>query len=378
MANYFLIFEITIYIMFIFLMLVQLTKKREERRFFVLISGLVFGLILEIGNMAAWHTYSYGDKFLIYIYTVPLGIGAAWAVLLYSAITISDRIGKSRGIPEYLLPFFDTTIVLGVDLVLDVLATKYSGWQWAIGENAEWFGVPYENFIGWIFVAFIFSIVVRTIMRVIADTEKRAALTNTKNKNLENKPCNMPGDMHSNVSANITCSAFFTAALTATLTAAISVISYAFLLIIFAIHTISINAIYYLKGFFEGKTITATEIFTVNTSITYTPWISQLKEVLFYLSVFSLLIIMAICLIKYRPKKRDAKLLARFPAKNKDFMLASSFIILIELTILCILIATKTYLEYPVLLIIQIGVLLLMLFLIALAAGISFGKTIKA
>ena len=358
MTNYFRIFEIAIYIMFMFLMLVQLTKKKEERKFFVLISGLVFGLILEIGNMAAWHTYSYGDKFLIYIYTVPLGIGAAWAVLLYSAITISDRIGKARGIPEYLLPFFDVIIVLSVDLVLDVLATKYNGWQWAIGKNAEWFGVPYENFIGWIFVAFIFSIVVRTIMRVLADREKRAALANTKNKNIKNKMRNIPS------------SAFLTTALTA----AISVVSYAFLLVIFAIHTISMNVVYYLKEFFEGKTITATEIFTLNNSITYNPWISQLKEALFYLLLFSLLIITASCLIRYQPKKRDARLLA----KNRDFVLASSFIILIDLTILCILISTKTYLEYPVLLITQISVLLLMFFLIALAAGISFGKTIKS
>jgi hypothetical protein len=77
---------------------------------------------------------------------------------------LSDRLGKRFDIPLYARPFMDALMVVSIDIVLDVLAVKFGGWAWTTPSGAEWFGVPFENFIGWIYVVLIFSFVARKVM----------------------------------------------------------------------------------------------------------------------------------------------------------------------------------------------------------------------
>lgn len=151
-------FEFLGFFLFSLLLLRDIFKKNGGH-VFELLSCAVFGVILEIGNIYIAHTYQYSDIFLVNILGVPLTIGLGWAVIIYCAMILSDQYNT----PWQIRPFTDALIVILADLVLDVVAIRIGFWSWTIPLNQEWYGVPFENLVGWIFVAISFSFVIRFI-----------------------------------------------------------------------------------------------------------------------------------------------------------------------------------------------------------------------
>ncbi|MDP2749242.1 MAG: carotenoid biosynthesis protein, partial [Nanoarchaeota archaeon] len=266
MNVYFAVVEIFVYLMFILLVALQFKKPKKYRKTHILFAGLAFGLILEIFNIMIWHTYSYGNVFLIYIHGIPLGIGAAWAVILHIAMTVSNRIGKAHQIPEFVLPFVDALMVMSFDIVLDVLAVRYGGWNWLIPSSVEWFGVPYENFAGWIFVALAFSIIVRfsSIIEKVVLLRKKPKIIIRLTRLL------------------------------------IPVTSYMLLLLIFIPCTILINTIYLIKNYnVSGLTTLSIKKFLAHDpTIVYDVWISQIKEIMFILLLVAMLVVVLYYFVK--------------------------------------------------------------------------------
>lgn len=156
--NLFLAFEMAGFIAYGIIVAREIHNK-NWLRFWEIIACTLFGLILEIGNTYLAHTYFYSSNFFVRIFNVPLVIGFGWAVTLYCAMLLSDQ----YKIKWYWRPFLDALTVLIVDLSMDAIAIRLGFWKWLIPLNAEWYGVPFENLIGWISVALSFSFLIRFI-----------------------------------------------------------------------------------------------------------------------------------------------------------------------------------------------------------------------
>lgn len=127
-----------------------------------LIGGLLFGLLLEAVNvrMGAYH---YG-RFLVMLGEIPLAIGVGWAVIIYTAMATSDRLGLT----PWTRPPADALLALNIDLAMDTIAIRLGEgmwvWHWrdpAMRWSGGWFGVPFGNFYGWLYVVLFYSAFVR-------------------------------------------------------------------------------------------------------------------------------------------------------------------------------------------------------------------------
>lgn len=156
--NLFLAFEILGFLSYGIIVAREIYHK-NWLRLWEIIACTLFGLILEIGNTYLAHSYFYSPNFLVQIFNVPLVIGFGWAVIIYCAMLLSDQ----YKVKWYLRPWLDALTVLSLDLSLDAIAIRLGFWRWLIPLNAEWYGVPFENLIGWILVALSFSFLIRFI-----------------------------------------------------------------------------------------------------------------------------------------------------------------------------------------------------------------------
>jgi uncharacterized membrane protein len=104
---------------------------------------------------------------LIIFDQAPLAIGLGWAVIIYSAMSISD----AYGLNEWVKPFFDAIQAILIDLSMDAVAIRLGFWHWPIPLTDGWFGVPAGNFFGWMLVVAIFSGLTR-LVRHLVDVKK--------------------------------------------------------------------------------------------------------------------------------------------------------------------------------------------------------------
>jgi uncharacterized membrane protein len=156
--NFFLAFEILGIVGFL-LIFSRAIYQKNRRTVFELLSAFVFGLLLETAMIYSYHTYYYSDQFLFRIFDVPVVIGVGWAIIIYSAMLLSDQYELSWKIK----PVFDAFTALVLDLSMDAAAIRLDFWHWQIPLNQEWYGVPFENLFGWIAIVFTFSFIIRFI-----------------------------------------------------------------------------------------------------------------------------------------------------------------------------------------------------------------------
>jgi hypothetical protein len=117
-----------------------------------LLSGVIYGLLLELATIRQLHAYSYGP-FSIMVLDVPLVIGMAWGCMVYAARIYSD----ATTLPEWVRPVLDALLVLSIDLSMDAIAIRLGMWNWGQGLQFQYFGVPYANFLAWFWVVFCYS-----------------------------------------------------------------------------------------------------------------------------------------------------------------------------------------------------------------------------
>jgi len=154
MNLYFFIFEFGA----IFAFLLLLYRERKNRRMVeILILAFVYGIILEAFNIyMSQQIYSYSPVFVMEIFGVPLAIGAGWAVIYY----LSWSVAKRYNLAWWQSPFLMALIALSYDIAIDAVAIRLGFWSWKLPLNEEWFGVPYENFFGWLAVVWTFSLLI--------------------------------------------------------------------------------------------------------------------------------------------------------------------------------------------------------------------------
>jgi hypothetical protein len=157
----FLVFEFGIYVLF-FLCFVHAWKRGAGvvAEFF---GGFLFGIMLEYVNVTFLADYHYG-KFMVMLHDIPLCIGAGWAVIIYSSMALSDRLGFN----VWTRPIADALLALNIDLSMDTIAIRLGNGMWVWGWvdetsrwSSDWFGVPFGNFFGWFFVIMLYSGTIR-------------------------------------------------------------------------------------------------------------------------------------------------------------------------------------------------------------------------
>ncbi len=142
--------------------------RRGRKGIAYLLGGLVFGVLLEYFEVIG-DSYTYGHFHMMLgraPHDLPLWVGMAWGVILYTARLFSDFLG----LPLFAAAALDTLLALNIDVSMDVVAYRLHMWHWPwsniqVALTSQWFGVPYGNFIGWATVVFCYSGVTRLFER---------------------------------------------------------------------------------------------------------------------------------------------------------------------------------------------------------------------
>ena len=127
--------------------------RRGRQAVLELMSAVVYGLLLEWGDILLFGTYTYSPRFFLAIGPVPIIIGLCWAMIIYGAMLYSDQLG----LPPRIAPFADALWAILLDLAFDAVAIRLELWTWRIPLTDGYFGVPAGNFHAWLYVALGFS-----------------------------------------------------------------------------------------------------------------------------------------------------------------------------------------------------------------------------
>lgn len=147
---YYFIFEFGALATFFFI----LRRENKNTRYSeTLILAFAYGLLLEIINTRLSGSYSYSNDFIFQAYGIPFAIAAGWAIVYYT----SGQIAKYYELRWYQSPFFMAFLAVIFDMMLDPIAVRLGFWSWKIPLDQEWFGVPYDNLVGWLAVVWTFA-----------------------------------------------------------------------------------------------------------------------------------------------------------------------------------------------------------------------------
>lgn len=127
-----------------------------------MLGGVIFGLLLEFVDVYFLNGYTYG-RFMVMLgrppLDIPLWIGCGWGIIMYSSRLYTDKLG----LPILAAAAFDALLALNIDGTMDVTAYRLHMWDWgwsASHQNpltSQWFGIPWNNYFGWLVVIFTYS-----------------------------------------------------------------------------------------------------------------------------------------------------------------------------------------------------------------------------
>jgi uncharacterized membrane protein len=105
-------------------------------------------------------TYQYSDRLgPMFLGLVPYAIPLTWFIMIYPSLVIATRIvpvQKNRTVWVLMLAGTGALAMTAWDLVLDPVMIHFEFWEWEI--NGLYFGVPLQNYLGWLVTSFsIFS-----------------------------------------------------------------------------------------------------------------------------------------------------------------------------------------------------------------------------
>jgi hypothetical protein len=154
------------------------TYDHDKKKLLLLVLSFIFVLIFENANtlLSKGHIggHFFNQGYLLYAWHVPVFFAMGWAVLIYTAMHLSDMLE----LKTLTKPFMDSIIVVMLLLTLDVVATRQELWNWiGYSHTQGWFGVPADNFVAWIFAVFIFSFLFRYFERAEHDMINKATKT---------------------------------------------------------------------------------------------------------------------------------------------------------------------------------------------------------
>ena len=166
-------FEITVLVYFT-IAVILLVKEKSYRSLSTMITGAIFGVVLEFVNVFVTQTYVYSENFIIQVGSspnnIPLVIGLSWGLLLET----SHQISECFDFPIFIRTLFESVFVVTLDLFLDVVAVRLEGgfWIWkntplvSTITTSSLFGIPWGNFYGWFCVIFFSSLILHVFDKI--------------------------------------------------------------------------------------------------------------------------------------------------------------------------------------------------------------------
>lgn len=161
-------------------------------------SLIMFGLSFIVAFTAEAMGVNFGLVFGHYYYTrmlgvslfgVPLLAALAWEPIVYAAFCISDMLSTREASLSPLFKHKPSPVwaaAIGAlattawDLMIDPIAVSQGWWVWVDGGPYVPYvsnGVPIQNFLGWLGVAFVINLIYRKIADGIDQPDRSAALT---------------------------------------------------------------------------------------------------------------------------------------------------------------------------------------------------------
>jgi hypothetical protein len=163
--------ELSVYILLILCIVHSL--KQQGKYLIYLFGGLVFGLLLEFVDVYFLKGYTYGRFFIMLGSApedIPFWIGVGWGIIIYSSRLFTDKFG----LPMLAAAALDALLALNIDFTMDVTAYRLHMWDWGWTSNhldplnSQWFGIPYNNYFGWLTVVFTYSYFSRLLTRAFS------------------------------------------------------------------------------------------------------------------------------------------------------------------------------------------------------------------
>ncbi len=142
---------------FLFALCLLHSLKYNKKLISFLLFAVLYAVIFENANMILAGDqvggYYYNNQFHFFIFGLPLFVPLAWSSMLYASLLLS----QSLPIKKYSIPFVASLLVLLIDLSIDAVSIRLNFWSWiGYGLSEGWFGVPANNFLGWLLVSFTF------------------------------------------------------------------------------------------------------------------------------------------------------------------------------------------------------------------------------
>ncbi len=125
-----------------------------------------------VATGAIYGPYHYTDVLGLKLGHVPLLIPLAWFMMIYPSYVIAnlivdDRPTGSRGSVKHIvwLSFLSAAVMTAWDLIVDPILSgpNFKAWIWEQG--GPYFGIPLQNYIGWMLTTFTVYLVYRLFER---------------------------------------------------------------------------------------------------------------------------------------------------------------------------------------------------------------------
>ena len=131
---------------------------RNGRRWLsTVVAATLFGLSAEIYFLYSEHAslqgahYSYG-QFIAMVgwgqYKVPLWVGLGWGCIAYACVWTAGLLTKRISV----IATIAGLLAMNIDLSLDPVAQHFGFWTWHNVPQLSYFGVPFDNFLGWVMI----------------------------------------------------------------------------------------------------------------------------------------------------------------------------------------------------------------------------------
>jgi uncharacterized membrane protein len=135
------------------------------------VTAVVSGLLEYAGvsTGAPFGAYHYGSGLGLKVGGVPLLIPLAWFMMIYPSWQVAGALlGQVRGGPFLSLAlrgWVAAMVMTMWDTVMDPAMAARGAWIWEQG--GPYFGVPFENYVGWLVTTFTVYVVAALLMRAV-------------------------------------------------------------------------------------------------------------------------------------------------------------------------------------------------------------------
>lgn len=98
---------------------------------------------------------------------VPVWVGVGWSCILYASMWTTDRLE----LPLWSGPITAGLLAVNIDLSLDPIAEALGFWTWHETPPANYLGVPFDNFVGWLMIVGFYALCWRLLFQLADERE---------------------------------------------------------------------------------------------------------------------------------------------------------------------------------------------------------------